>query len=140
MLVCYVSLYVCVVVFFLNDTATTEIDTYLHTLSLPDSLPISTSAPPPRTSPPRMPCCGSKARPESPGWPAISARPAPPAMPRQRPRRRSEEHTSELQSLMRISYAVFGVKKKKHKVTTTMRPMSYKSVREATRQSTDNEK
>src|SRR3546814_6877390 len=29
-----------------------------------------------------------------------------------RPRRRSEEHTSELQSLMRISYAVFCLKKK----------------------------
>src|SRR3546814_8353925 len=28
-------------------------------------------------------------------------------------RRRSEEHTSELQSLMRISYAVFCLKKKK---------------------------
>src|SRR3546814_4820120 len=27
---------------------------------------------------------------------------------------RSEEHTSELQSLMRISYAVFGLKKKKN--------------------------
>src|SRR3546814_2820545 len=30
-------------------------------------------------------------------------------------RGRSEEHTSELQSLMRISYAVFCLKKKKHK-------------------------
>src|SRR3546814_5597094 len=30
-------------------------------------------------------------------------------------RRRSEEHTSELQSLMRISYAVFFLKKKKNK-------------------------
>src|SRR3546814_1038429 len=30
--------------------------------------------------------------------------------------RRSEEHTSELQSLMRISYAVFCLKKKKYKV------------------------
>src|SRR3546814_8237775 len=30
---------------------------------------------------------------------------------------RSEEHTSELQSLMRISYAVFCLKKKKIKVT-----------------------
>src|SRR3546814_4949265 len=30
---------------------------------------------------------------------------------------RSEEHTSELQSLMRISYAVFWLKKKKKKVT-----------------------
>src|SRR3546814_17170844 len=29
------------------------------------------------------------------------------------PYRRSEEHTSELQSLMRISYAVFCLKKKK---------------------------
>src|SRR3546814_8985153 len=28
--------------------------------------------------------------------------------------RRSEEHTSELQSLMRISYAVFCLKKKQH--------------------------
>src|SRR3546814_5490174 len=31
-----------------------------------------------------------------------------------RPRPRSEEHTSELQSLMRISYAGFCLKKKKH--------------------------
>src|SRR3546814_6295784 len=32
-------------------------------------------------------------------------------------RERSEEHTSELQSLMRISYAVFCLKKKKQKIT-----------------------
>src|SRR3546814_7795495 len=32
---------------------------------------------------------------------------------------RSEEHTSELQSLMRISYAVFCLKKKKIKLTNT---------------------
>src|SRR3546814_8981810 len=32
---------------------------------------------------------------------------------------RSEEHTSELQSLMRISYAVFCLKKKKKKKTTS---------------------
>src|SRR3546814_3408830 len=32
---------------------------------------------------------------------------------------RSEEHTSELQSLMRISYAVFCLKKKKRKMKTT---------------------
>src|SRR3546814_10627726 len=31
---------------------------------------------------------------------------------------RSEEHTSELQSLMRISYAVFCLKKKKYNVRT----------------------
>src|SRR3546814_4692114 len=34
--------------------------------------------------------------------------------------RRSEEHTSELQSLMRISYAVFCLKKKKTKKRTNM--------------------
>src|SRR3546814_6056227 len=33
------------------------------------------------------------------------------------PRCRSEEHTSELQSLMRISYAVFCLKKKKRNIT-----------------------
>src|SRR3546814_10209481 len=33
--------------------------------------------------------------------------------------RRSEEHTSELQSLMRISYAVFCLKKKKNKMRST---------------------
>src|SRR3546814_1638960 len=32
---------------------------------------------------------------------------------------RSEEHTSELQSLMRISYAVFCLKKKKHEQEKT---------------------
>src|SRR3546814_8311349 len=35
--------------------------------------------------------------------------------------RRSEEHTSELQSLMRISYAVFCLKKKTKKHTTKTR-------------------
>src|SRR3546814_2079939 len=34
---------------------------------------------------------------------------------REKSDRRSEEHTSELQSLMRISYAVFCLKKKKKK-------------------------
>src|SRR3546814_10387467 len=33
--------------------------------------------------------------------------------------RRSEEHTSELQSLMRISYAVFCLQKKKNKYQRT---------------------
>src|SRR3546814_433311 len=37
---------------------------------------------------------------------------------------RSEEHTSELQSLMRISYAVFCLKKKKHRHTQTNKKMS----------------
>src|SRR3546814_6335856 len=34
--------------------------------------------------------------------------------------RRSEEHTSELQSLMRISYAVFCLKKKKYEKNNTL--------------------
>src|SRR3546814_1289373 len=34
---------------------------------------------------------------------------------------RSEEHTSELQSLMRISYAVFCLQKKRKKKTTSNR-------------------
>src|SRR3546814_4222434 len=44
---------------------------------------------------------------------------------------RSEEHTSELQSLMRISYAVFCLKNKQHKIVDptmtepTTRPPSY---------------
>src|SRR3546814_6906094 len=39
-----------------------------------------------------------------------------PVNPNRKPFERSEEHTSELQSLMRISYAVFCLKKKKHKL------------------------
>src|SRR3546814_7524917 len=35
--------------------------------------------------------------------------------------RRSEEHTSELQSLMRISYAVFCLKKKKTNITSQLK-------------------
>src|SRR3546814_1654739 len=41
------------------------------------------------------------------------------ALQRARIRSRSEEHTSELQSLMRISYAVFCLTKKKHNNTHT---------------------
>src|SRR3546814_9646095 len=39
-------------------------------------------------------------------------------VPAVKPGERSEEHTSELQSLMRISYAVFCLKKKKQLKTT----------------------
>src|SRR3546814_7268532 len=41
------------------------------------------------------------------------------AAPARRQLRRSEEHTSELQSLMRISYAVFCLKKKTTKTVQT---------------------
>src|SRR3546814_6621885 len=53
-------------------------------------------------SPGRSRHCRSRARPSN-----VPARP-----------RRSEEHTSELQSLMRISYAVFCLKKKTNEKQT----------------------
>src|SRR3546814_1231261 len=44
----------------------------------------------------------------------------------ERPGGRSEEHTSELQSLMRISYAVFCLKKKnKRKIITDTHKLTY---------------
>src|SRR3546814_16629548 len=49
--------------------------------------------------------CGGRALRQA--WARLSREPTP----------RSEEHTSELQSLMRISYAVFCLKKKKKKIT-----------------------
>src|SRR3546814_5759761 len=101
------------VVFFFNDTATTEIYTYLHTLSLHDALPIYRQH--------LLGICrvvrqwrhldhlefGFQAARSLHGlqngnqiaWGCAQSR--------------SEEHTSELQSLMRISYAVFCLKKKK---------------------------
>src|SRR3546814_8483614 len=45
-------------------------------------------------------------------------------LPRAQPSLRSEEHTSELQSLMRISYAVFCLKKKKTDKTTVRRELT----------------
>src|SRR3546814_3812560 len=91
---------------FFNETATTEIYTYGHTLSLRDALPIC------RVSPDFRPSCRN-----SPGW--SLAREEDDVMPQfedaqaQRAEaRRSEEHMSELQSLMRTSYAVFCLKKK----------------------------
>ena len=82
--------------FFFNDTATTEI----YTLSLHDALPILDS------HLERlgevftcMEAAGLKLKPEK---CELFAK-----------RVRSEEHTSELQSHVRISYAVFCLKKKK---------------------------
>src|SRR3546814_9399406 len=49
---------------------------------------------------------------------------------------RSEEHTSELQSLMRISYAVFCLKKKKkHKTQQTASRENSKRKKEKTQES-----
>src|SRR3546814_1156334 len=58
----------------------------------------------------------------------ICLRPMPTAFPQDNQRLvdRSEEHTSELQSLMRISYAVFCLKKKKiHNTLTHKHTLSY---------------
>src|SRR3546814_4448704 len=50
---------------------------------------------------------------------ALNSGPLPPKVPAPKPSAdRSEEHTSELQSLMRSSYAVFCLKKKNIKRTT----------------------
>src|SRR3546814_3979210 len=83
--------------FLFNDTVTTEIYTYLHPLSLHVALPISR-----RRS-------GIWRR-----WRAIRSfsRLVPPAPAKRNWPLRLEEHTSELQSIMRNSYAVFCLKKK----------------------------
>src|SRR3546814_1373721 len=52
------------------------------------------------------------------GKSTTSTQPAPASVRPIRRRSRSEEHTSELQSLMRISYAVFCLKKKNDHTTT----------------------
>src|SRR3546814_3453114 len=110
---------------FCNEPATTDIYTSGHPHSLPDALPIcncwtmkgsghtcpniSTNAP--RLAPlssirntalPPLPCRGLMTSAPWRRWKSLTAS------------RRSEEHTSELQSLMRISYAVFCLKKQNH--------------------------
>src|SRR3546814_1125008 len=107
---------------FVNVTATTAIYTYLHTLSLHDALPISGPVKPtmcwcdrrttliPFTRKPWIARATRAVR-----WQCVPALKHPYLHST-----RSEEHTSELQSLMRISYAVFCLKqKKKNKLTDT---------------------
>src|SRR3546814_19462228 len=126
----------CYVVFFFNDKATTEIYTYLHTPSLHDALPISQRPQDGRLLDDRFDDQGRPVgrlqrlphgqhrrerrqavadHPRGAGrvrrWLAEQGRGGAEV------RARSEEHTSELQSLMRISYAVFCWKKKKEKKT-----------------------
>src|SRR3546814_8822053 len=98
--------------FFVNDTATTEIYPYLHTLSLHDALPISLSSYA-LAAARHMHQYGTTR--EQLAEVAVAARKWAQLNPEafMRDPLRSEEHTSELQSLMRISYAVFCLKKKK---------------------------
>src|SRR3546814_9933615 len=112
----------CITYFFcIKDTATTEIYTYVHTRSQHDALPIG------RSSRRRLngkcgllegPQRASKAARQRGDTGARQARRRAAATAGSRPDHllsashpRSEEHTSELQSLMRISYAVFCLKK-----------------------------
>src|SRR3990170_3628596 len=89
---------------FFNDTATTEI----YTLSLHDALPISAPATPGASAP--GPSSATASRPR-----ARAARPA-------RRTRRSEEHTSELQSPDHLVCRLLLEKKKKKDKATTHNP------------------
>src|SRR2546425_6468663 len=86
--------------FFFNDTATTEI----YTLSLHDALPIY----------PR-PALGQRRRSAQSGLPE---RPAFPRQGAEAVRARSEEHTSELQSLAYLVCRLLLEKKKKNNNTS----------------------
>src|SRR3546814_1434872 len=90
------------IIFFFNDTATTEIYTY-------DTLfPYTTLF--------RSPLAQRKlCRPEALALRAEAVDRPPADDKGGMGGARSEEHTSELQSLMRISYAVFCLKKKRYK-------------------------
>src|SRR3546814_2099688 len=57
-------------------------------------------------------------------WVATDRGETAPPKRRSWPIRRSEEHTSELQSLMRISYAVFCLKKKKNIYNKMIKPVN----------------
>src|SRR6187455_3795998 len=87
--------------FFFNDTATTEIYTVMNTLSLHDALPIYDT----------MQCLRCQVATFCVGQAAS----------------RSEEHTSELQSLITNSYAVFCLKKKKKIKTPKHKYLSSKT-------------
>src|SRR3546814_1545889 len=120
--------------FFFNDTATTEIYTYGHTLSRHDALPIYRAVAEDVVADLGRDACavGVAERPvlgaEHVGQDGpdlllqlllvhlrvVQVRAE---LLEQLVVHRSEEHTSELQSLMRISYAVFCLKKKTKKIT-----------------------
>src|SRR3546814_2098686 len=131
---------------FFNEPATTEIYTYVHTLSLHDALPISAIVPSLWVQTGIAACAFSCAfRPEDlskavAGAAARTAAATNAAMGMEMDWRtvslpgessRSEEHTSELQSLMRISYAVFCLKKKKQTNQNKTHIMTRKTLTQA---------
>src|SRR3546814_1395275 len=85
----------------------TRTDTLFPYTTLFRSVAAGSSSPASRSSSPPMP---------SPEYRSALRSEAQCLSPEMALRRRSEEHTSELQSLMRISYAVFCLKKKKQKI------------------------
>src|SRR3546814_2602437 len=83
-------------------------------LLAPVSMPVVVSSQPPMAAPARIASQqAAEGLQRASQRPVSDAAPSPnPAEPN--PAARSEEHTSELQSLLRISYAVFCLQKKKH--------------------------
>src|SRR3546814_5610186 len=129
---------------FFSCTATTEIYTYLHTLSLNDALPISASAHFARfarsargdraSSASALRPLGPKSKASAAqsnfsvftaplssraSWSRVEMAPKSSTGSARKAASRSEEHTSELQSLMRLSSAVFRLKKKKYYTAET---------------------
>src|SRR3546814_4959433 len=90
-----------------NSPATTRIYAYCNTISLHYALPIYNAA-----GIGRHTDCAQRRRGGSAGGGGKAAAACNQRVSRNRGPPRSEEHTSELQSLMRISYAVFCLKKK----------------------------
>src|SRR3546814_12995215 len=110
-------------VFCFSDPASTEIYTYGHTLSLHDALPIwgrldhSALGHAAHLGPALYRRARHRRADHSSGVAIV--RRAVWQTPSPRAAWRSEEHTSELQSLMRISYAVFCLKKKNNNKAPT---------------------
>src|SRR3546814_8691920 len=117
--------------FFFNDTSTTETYTYLHTLSLHDALPIFGIDEVEGLV--RRHLVAHVVEHEELGFRSPERDVADAAglqvlagkhggRARVAIVERSEEHTSELQSLMRISYAVFCLKKQTNTTTALWTP------------------
>src|SRR3546814_9399919 len=122
----------CIIVFVFIDSATTEIITSLHTLPLHAALPIFPDAvqaliPPSsrrRFDLPAATSCSRALVARAPDWHTSTtlwsrAARSETCSPSRSRGTRSEEHTSELQSLLRISYAVLCLKKTNTQVRKT---------------------
>src|SRR3546814_9052898 len=103
---------------FFDDTATTESYTYCHTLSLHDALPIYRNFIDQNNRADAAYPQGGITEYFNRNEVTIYGGEATAHYKFDSGAHRSEEHTSELQSLMRISYAVFCLKKKKQPNTT----------------------